>query len=181
MNYMQIGEGCESKKCKSAGCARTRMRERGSFLPLLNPDWSLNSEPILLDGWTDGLLLVWRHNDLHKERTTYIKNERPTKCQPENESCKEVKVLWKKRWKNSGKSLHNLRITSTHTWLIEGRTKRLIINRFPQFHQSSTWDIHNKKSVYPRGWKNCNSFILRHWKLSQDIYPHFPQRLYIHQ
>jgi len=50
MNYTEIGEGCESKKCKSAGCARTRMREGGSFLQLLNPDWSLDSEPILLDG-----------------------------------------------------------------------------------------------------------------------------------
>ena len=58
MNYTEIGEGCESKKCKSAGCARTRMREGGSFLQLLNPDWSLDSEPILLDGRTDGLLLV---------------------------------------------------------------------------------------------------------------------------
>ena len=47
MNYTEIGEGCESKKCKSARCARTRMREGGSFLLL--PDWSLNSEQILLD------------------------------------------------------------------------------------------------------------------------------------
>ncbi len=50
MNYTEIGEGCESKKCKSVEYARTRMRERGSFLPLLNPDWSLDSEPILLGG-----------------------------------------------------------------------------------------------------------------------------------
>jgi len=50
MNYTEIGEGCESKKCKSAGCARTRMRERGSFLQLLNPNRSLDFEPILLDG-----------------------------------------------------------------------------------------------------------------------------------
>ena len=50
MNYTEICEGCESKKCKNAGCARTRMRERRSFSQLLNPDWSLDSEPILLDG-----------------------------------------------------------------------------------------------------------------------------------
>ena len=50
MNYTEIGEGCESKKCKSAGCARTRMREGGSFLQLLNPNRSLDFEPILLDG-----------------------------------------------------------------------------------------------------------------------------------
>ena len=50
MNYTEIGEGCESKKCKSAGCARTRMRERGSFLQLLSPNRSLYPEPILLDG-----------------------------------------------------------------------------------------------------------------------------------
>lgn len=50
MNYTEIGEGCVSKKCKSAGCARTRMREGGSFSPLLNPNRSLDSEPILLDG-----------------------------------------------------------------------------------------------------------------------------------
>ena len=49
MNYTEIGEGCESKKCKSTGCARTRMRERGSFLQLLNPNSSLYTEPILLD------------------------------------------------------------------------------------------------------------------------------------
>ena len=29
-NSTPIGEGCESKKCKNAGCARTRTRERGA-------------------------------------------------------------------------------------------------------------------------------------------------------
>ena len=48
MNYTEIGEGCESKKCKVR--TRTRMREGGSFLPLLNPNRSLYPEPILLDG-----------------------------------------------------------------------------------------------------------------------------------
>ena len=38
----------KAKSAKMQG-ARTRMRERGSFLQLLNPDWSLDSEPILLD------------------------------------------------------------------------------------------------------------------------------------
>ena len=28
-NSTPIGEGCESKKCKNVGCARTRTRERG--------------------------------------------------------------------------------------------------------------------------------------------------------
>jgi len=29
VDYTRFCEGCESKKCKNAGCARTRTRERG--------------------------------------------------------------------------------------------------------------------------------------------------------
>ena len=29
IDYVDFCEGCESKKCKNAGCARTRTRERG--------------------------------------------------------------------------------------------------------------------------------------------------------
>ena len=30
VDYIRFCEGCESKKCKNVGCARTRTRERGA-------------------------------------------------------------------------------------------------------------------------------------------------------
>ena len=35
VDYTRFCEGCESKKCKNAGCARTRTRERG----VKDEDW----------------------------------------------------------------------------------------------------------------------------------------------
>ena len=40
MNYTEIGEGCESKKCKSAGCARVREGKREDFRDVKGGDFS---------------------------------------------------------------------------------------------------------------------------------------------
>ena len=42
VDYTRFCEGCESKKCKNAGCARTRTRERGA------KDVNLEHDEILL-------------------------------------------------------------------------------------------------------------------------------------
>ena len=39
MNYTEIGEGCESKKCKSAGCARVREGKREDFRDVKGEDF----------------------------------------------------------------------------------------------------------------------------------------------
>ena len=46
MTYKEMCEGCESKKCKSAGCARVREGKREDFRDVKGEDFFLCREEL---------------------------------------------------------------------------------------------------------------------------------------